>query len=131
MIARALRQPTVLVVEDEPDLRELLVEHLIDAGFDVVDTDIGHAAMSIIDSGRPIDVLFTDIRLPGSLDGWQIAQHARDIYPDVHVIYASAYSGDFAAQLPNSLYVKKPYSPLAIVVEIKQRLFDEPAETDG
>jgi CheY-like chemotaxis protein len=122
------RRATVLVVEDEPDLRELMVEELVDAGFEVVDAEIGHAAIAIIDSGRPIDVLFTDIRLPGVLDGWQIAQHAREVYPDIHVIYASGYSGDLSAQVPNSLYVHKPYLPSAIIAEITGR-FDAPATT--
>jgi CheY-like chemotaxis protein len=115
------RRTSVLVVEDEPGLRELMVEELVDAGFEVVDAEIGHAAIAIIDSGRPIDVLFTDIRLPGVLDGWQIAQHAREVYPDIHVIYASGYSGDLSAQVPNSLYVRKPYLPAAIIAEITGR----------
>jgi CheY-like chemotaxis protein len=116
------RRTTVLIVEDEPGLRELMVEELIDAGFEVLDAEIGHAAVAIIDSGRPIDVLFTDIRLPGVLDGWQIAQHAREVYPAIHVIYASGYSGDLSAQVPNSLYVRKPYLPAAIIAEITGRL---------
>jgi CheY-like chemotaxis protein len=122
------RRTTVLVVEDEPGLRELMVEELVDAGFDVLDAEIGDAAIAILDSGRPIDVLFTDIRLPGALDGWQIAQRAREVYPGIHVIYASGYSGDLAAQVPNSLYVRKPYLPAAIIAEINGRL-DAPATT--
>ena len=120
---------TVLLVEDEPDLRELMAEDLTDAGFDVVGADIGEAAIAIIDSGRPIDVLFTDIRLPGALDGWQIAQHARKVHPDIHVIYASGYSGELSPQVPNSVYIRKPYLPSAIIAEIRRRLVGTPAPT--
>ncbi len=113
---------TILVVEDEIGLRAMIVEELSDAGFDILEAEIGDEAIAIIDSGRVIDVLFTDIRLPGGLDGWEIAKHARNSMPNIHVVYASGYGGDRAAQVPNSLYVKKPYLPRAVVGEIKQRL---------
>jgi CheY-like chemotaxis protein len=111
---------TVLVVEDESDLREMVVEELTDAGFHVLEAEIGDDALAIIDSGRPIDVLFTDVRLPGSVDGWQIARHARDTIPTIHVIYASGYAPDHSAQVPDSLYVRKPYQPSAIIAEIQR-----------
>ena len=121
------RQRMILVVEDEPLLRELVVEELTEAGFDVLQAEIGHAAIALIDSGRPIEVLFTDIRLPGVLDGWQIAQHARAAIPGIHVIYASGYTVDRSGQVPDSLYIKKPYLPAAVVAEIKGRLFGSEA----
>jgi len=119
----------VLVVEDEPGLRELVVDELTGAGFGVLQAEIGHDALSIIDSGEPIDVLFTDIRLPGVIDGWQIAAHARKLIPGIHVIYASGYAPDRSAQVPDSLYVKKPYLPSAIVFEIARRVFDATCQT--
>ena len=112
---------TVLVVEDEPGLREMVVEELTDAGFRVLEAEIGDAAMAIIDSGQPIDVLFTDIRLPGAFDGWQIARHARDTIPAIHVIYASGFAPDLSAQVPNSLYLKKPYLPSAVIALIRDQ----------
>jgi CheY-like chemotaxis protein len=111
---------TVLVVEDESDLREMVVEELTDAGFHVLEAEIGDATLAIIDSGRPIDVLFTDVRLPGSVDGWEIARHARDTIPAIHVIYTSGYAPDRSAQVPDSLYVRKPYQPSAIIAEIQR-----------
>jgi CheY-like chemotaxis protein len=111
---------TVLVVEDESDLREMVVEELTDAGFHVLEAEIGEAALAIIDSGRPIDVLFTDVRLPGSVDGWEIARHARDTFPAIHVIYTSGYAPDRSAQVPGSLYVSKPCLPSTIIAEIRR-----------
>lgn len=118
------QQPrTVLVVEDEAGLRAMVVEELTEAGFDILEAEIGEEAMAIIDSGRAIDVLFTDIRLPGGFDGWEIAQYARNSIPNIHVIYASGYGGDRTAQVPDSVYVKKPYLPRAVVGAIRERLF--------
>jgi CheY-like chemotaxis protein len=113
---------TVLVVEDEPGLREMVVEELIDAGFRVLEAEIGEAALSVIDSGQPIDILFTDIRLPGTIDGWQIARHAREIIPAIHVIYTSGFAPDRSAQVPDSLYVNKPYLPSDIISAITRHV---------
>jgi len=113
---------TVLVVEDESLLRELIVQELADAGFAVIEADTGENAIAILDAGRPIDVLFTDIRLPGHVDGWEIARHARHHRPEIPVIYASGYTLDRSAQVPDSLYLGKPYRTESVVVEIERCL---------
>lgn len=113
---------TVLVVEDESLLRELIVQELADAGFEVIEADTGERAIAILNAGRPIDVLFTDIRLPGQVDGWQIARHARHHRPEIPVIYASGYTLDRSAQVPDSLYLGKPYRTESVVVEIERCL---------
>jgi CheY-like chemotaxis protein len=113
---------TVLVVEDESLLRELIVQELADAGFEVIEADTGERAIAILDADQPIDVLFTDIRLPGPVDGWQIARHARHHRPEIPVIYASGYTVDRSAQVPDSLYLGKPYRTESVVVEIERCL---------
>jgi CheY-like chemotaxis protein len=113
---------TVLVVEDESLLRELIVQELADAGFEVIEADTGERAIAILNAGRSIDVLFTDIRLPGHVDGWQIARHARHHRPEIPVIYASGYTVDRSAQVPDSLYLGKPYRTESVVVEIERCL---------
>lgn len=113
---------TVLVVEDESLLRELIVQELADAGFEVIEADTGESAIAILNASQPIDVLFTDIRLPGQVDGWQIARHARHHRPEIPVIYASGYTVDRSAQVPDSLYLGKPYRTESVVVEIERCL---------
>src|SRR5215218_5326868 len=66
----------VLVVEDEWLVRELIVGELLDAGFDVVEAESGEAALARYHEHNP-DVLFTDIRLPGQIDGWDVAERCR------------------------------------------------------
>jgi CheY-like chemotaxis protein len=122
MSAAAPRVHTVLVVEDEEMLREMIVGELGDAGFDVLEAESGEAALALLEGGASIEVLFTDIRLAGSLDGWQVAQRARARLPELHVIYASGYTVDRTGQVPDSTYVKKPYLPSAIINEINRRL---------
>jgi CheY-like chemotaxis protein len=112
----------VLVVEDEFLLRDLIVQELADAGFEVIEADTGESAIAILNAGQPIDVLFTDIRLPGQIDGWEIARHARHHRPKIPVIYASGYTLDRSAQVPGSHYLGKPYRMASVVVEIERCL---------
>jgi DNA-binding NtrC family response regulator len=81
----------VLVVEDDDLLREIVVEALEDAGFQVIEAATGEDAMDRC-SDRVADALFTDIRLPGDIDGWTIAEHCRSVDPKLPVIYATGYS---------------------------------------
>jgi CheY-like chemotaxis protein len=122
MAAEAPCARNVLVVEDAAMLREMIVEELADAGFNVLEAESGEAALGLLDGGRTIEVLFTDIRLAGFLDGWQLAKRARALIPKLHVIYASGYTVDRTGQVPDSTYIKKPYLPSAIIDEINRRL---------
>ena len=73
------RKGTILVVEDEELVRDMVAEELRDAGFHVLEAADGEAASSLLADDCSVDVLFTDIRLPGPLDGWAVAQLARQL----------------------------------------------------
>ena len=106
----------VLVVEDEPLVREVMVSELTDAGYDVLQAANGREAMAALEAADPrVDLLFTDIRLPGVLDGWAIAERARALNPEVRVVYATGYSADQPRQVPNSRFLMKPYRPQAVL----------------
>ena len=110
---------TVLVVDDEPLILEMISEELTGQGFLVLEADTGEAALSIINSGGIVDVLFTDIRLPGDLDGWRLAATAREARPELPVIYASGYVVEKGAAVPGSVFLKKPYLLSAIAETIR------------
>ena len=84
---------TVLVVEDEPLLCELMVDELKTLGFIVLRATTGEEALNLIAGDEPVDVLFTDIRLPGALDGWDVAEKFRSRNPSGPVIYTTGYTG--------------------------------------
>src|SRR5690606_39088726 len=101
---------SVLLVEDELLVRELAYEDLGDAGFAVTPASNGDEALGYLREGRRFDLLFTDIRMPGAIDGWQLAREARALLPDIRVIYATGL-GDAASGLESGeRYVRKPYS---------------------
>jgi CheY-like chemotaxis protein len=110
---------TVLIVEDEPLVLDMISQELIDQGFAVLEADTAEAALSIIESGQTVDVLFTDICLPGEMDGWRLAETVREAKPKLPVIYATGYNLKRAAQVPGSVFLKKPYRPSAIAETIR------------
>ena len=105
----------VLLVEDEFLIREWVAESLSEQGFAV------HVASNAIEALRylatePVDVLFTDINLPGGMDGAALARRARALLPDLPVVYASARANllDPTLRVPGSIFVPKPYAPALV-----------------
>jgi YesN/AraC family two-component response regulator len=118
---------TVLIVEDEDLVREIALVEFEDAGFRVVEAATGEAAIAHL-SLTPIDLLFTDIRLPGKVDGWQVARRARELHPGLAVIYASGFPGDAIDVVPGGRFVRKPYRPTEIL-GVARELAAPPAAT--
>jgi CheY-like chemotaxis protein len=87
---RARAHGTVLVVEDEPTVRNLVVETLQEQGYRVLDAADGPEGLAIIQSGAPIDLLLTDVGLPG-LNGRQLADAARELRPNVKILFMTGY----------------------------------------
>lgn len=115
------QRPTVLVVDDEPLIAQLVQETLEAAGFAVI-LAIDHAeAVAAID-GRTDELagLVTDINLGAGPTGWDVATRAREMIPDIPVVYVT---GDSSHQwpssgVPHSLVVTKPFAPAQIVVAL-------------
>jgi CheY-like chemotaxis protein len=107
--------PIVLLVEDEALLRMVIGDELRDAGFEVIEATHGGEALEFLANGRSIDLLFTDIRMPGEASGWDVAEHARKLRPDIPVIYATGYSEDPLRIVPGGRFFKKPYAMQAII----------------
>ena len=113
---------TILVVEDEAIVRDLLVAELRDTGYQVVAADTGEKALAVLrDKTRNIDWLFTDIRLPGVIDGWRVADEFRLTHPFRPVVYATAYTPEQSRQqLHGSYFFRKPYRPEQIVAAFRR-----------
>jgi CheY-like chemotaxis protein len=111
-------QMRILVVEDEWLVRELVVEELREAGFEVVDAATGDEAVTRFAEHRA-DVLLTDIRLPGALDGWEIAERCREAKPALPVIYMTGYC-EQARMVPGAVLLRKPFRIAQIVAAIEQ-----------
>ena len=114
---------TVLVVEDEWLIRTATVEELSACGFDVVQASSAPAALGILDGGTDVDIVFTDVQMPGFIDGFGLARWVRYRKPHVKVILTSAASG---CALPRDLaefgpILPKPYQLSDLLQRIFQR----------
>ena len=104
---------SVLMVEDEALISLMVSEALSEVGFDVHEVGTAEEALRYIGDGGRVDVLFTDINLPGRMTGAELAQRARALKPELPVVYASgSYRGDdLPGRVPHSVFVRKPYDP--------------------
>jgi CheY-like chemotaxis protein len=111
-IVNDLEKIRVLVVEDEFFIAEWAAEALSDFGFAVEIAGNARDALRHLESA-PVDVLFTDINLPGGMDGATLARQARAMLPNLPVIYASARVAmlEPEARVRGAVFVPKPYEP--------------------
>jgi CheY-like chemotaxis protein len=100
---------TVLLVEDEILVRELASEDLTDAGFEVTSASDGDEAFAHLTGGSRFDLLFTDIRMPGSIDGWELGAHATKLIPGIKIIYATGVNEAAGGLAAHERFVCKPY----------------------
>ncbi|MCZ8102449.1 MAG: response regulator [Burkholderiales bacterium] len=120
--AGGARVSVVLLVEDEALLRVTVSEALQDHGFTVVEAHNGEEALEILrNKGADIDWLFTDIRLPGTINGWHVAFEFRFLHPLRPVVYATGWSQDLPPSVAGSLFFRKPYD-LEQILEALQTL---------
>jgi signal transduction histidine kinase/CheY-like chemotaxis protein len=87
------RKQRVLVVEDDADVMNTAAECLRDCGFEVLTAADGDQGLAILRSARRVDILFSDIAMPGSLNGVQLAREGVAIWPDLKVLLTSGYAG--------------------------------------
>lgn len=103
--------PSVLLVEDEPLISAVAAEALQEQGFEVEAVSNAADALRRLAAPSPIDALFTDVNLPGGMDGAVLAKRARELRPDLPVIYTSGRRS--LVEQPNpvagAIFVPKPY----------------------
>ena len=110
-MGHAVAPRSVLLVEDEILISHVVAEELSKHGFAVHEVTTADDALRYINSGAAVDVLFTDINLPGSIDGTELAVRVRAMRPDLPIVYASGryLATDIGALVPRSIFVPKPY----------------------
>lgn len=106
----------VLVVEDDPTVRAMAVDALEDEGFAVLEAATADYATTLLASRSDIGVVFTDVTMPGTLNGFDLARMVRQAYPHVHVLVSSgALPSGFSGEAPEARFVPKPYRMTDVV----------------
>jgi CheY-like chemotaxis protein len=111
----------ILLVEDEVLIGKLMATNLREAGHEVEYAIDGDSALSVLKSGKHFDLLFTDIQMPGSVDGWALGRHAAILLPDIQIIYATGYSGQPPQLNDNESFLSKPYRAANLLKMIGRR----------
>ena len=120
-------QASVLVVEDECLIRLNAVDALEDAGFLVYAAECPDAAIRILEEHEDIRLVFTDINMPGSMDGLELARHVSDRWPDVKLVVTSGGARKSEMDMPaGGIFIAKPYSLSRIVAQLRS-LLEAPA----
>ena len=120
MHAKDTKRPAVLIVEDEPLLRMDAVDMIQDAGFKTYDAPSADVAIEIIGSHDDIGILFTDIDMPGSMDGLKLAKYVRAGWPSVKILIASGVIGVGDEEMPEgSKFYAKPYATSLIIDDLR------------
>ena len=111
--------PSVLVVEDEGLVRELIVETLRDAGCAVTEAASADEAVRALKASAEPDILVTDVRLPGAMNGIALAERVRRTLPRMKVIVTSGHAASEEARNVADCFLAKPFALKALVGEVR------------
>jgi len=122
---------TILVVDDEEDLREIAVFHLNDLGYQTLTAENGDKALEVLGDGHDIDILFSDVVMPGDMDGYQLAVTAHEQYPKLRILLTSGFTNKRAKLRGaedkylvnlNDRILDKPYNRTELAIALKKTL---------
>ncbi len=124
LMAQAEAGETVLIVDDEPTVRMLVTDVLSDLGYTAIEAADGAGGLSVLQSGARIDLLVTDVGLPGGMNGRQMADAARVGRPELKVLFITGFSetalpGDGRLE-PGMAVLTKPFAVEALAARIRE-----------
>ncbi len=115
------RRPVVLIVEDESLLRMDAVDMIAAAGFEAVEAANADQAIDILEARRDIAVVFTDIQMPGSMDGLKLARAVRGRWPPIKIVATSGLVNVRETDLPEGgRFLPKPYSSIQVAGMLRE-----------
>ena len=115
------QRPVVLIVEDEFLLRMDAMDMVAAAGFEAIEAANADEAIEILEARRDIAVVFTDIQMPGSMDGLKLARAVRGRWPPIKIVATSGQIEVKPADLPEGgRFLPKPYSPTEVTGMLRE-----------
>jgi DNA-binding NtrC family response regulator len=121
-VGLARESPTVLIVEDEVLIRLMIADELRNQGLHVLEASNAEEALTVLESALPVHLLFTDIRMPGRIDGIGLATFARARYPQVKIIMASSHHAEGSVRELADTFLFKPFGLRNMVDQVEKLL---------
>lgn len=121
----AQHQPVVLVVDDEALLRWHATDLLSSAGYDVVEADDAATALRVLEGRSDVRLLFTDVQMPGAMNGLDLARQVHERWPSVLLLVTSGQMLDVPLVLEDGCFMAKPYDEAALLDQVRS-LIDKP-----
>jgi PAS domain S-box-containing protein len=122
------RDRTILLVEDDAGVRAVTAAMLKELQFNVIEADNGARALDIVDRESDIDLLFTDIVMPGGMNGFELGRLARERRPQLPVLYATGYAASYAAPEKGADMLAKPYREADLRSKLRGLLQPRPVD---
>jgi CheY-like chemotaxis protein len=115
------KPPVILIVEDEPLVRMGAVDTISEAGFEVIEAGNADEAIAILERRTDVHLVFTDIHMPGSMDGLKLAHFVRHRWPPVKIIATSGHARIAEDDLPEGgRFLPKPYATHEVIGAIRE-----------
>jgi PAS domain S-box-containing protein len=119
---------TVLVVEDNPDVRRVTIERLKSLGYRVLEAESGLSAIAALDRDAVVDLVFSDVIMPGGMSGFELARKVRELRPSQRILLTSGFAGEVARASEDAIHglliLRKPYSQIELSRLIRAALQD-------
>jgi two-component system, response regulator PdtaR len=128
----SLEKAAVLVVDDEAMLRMCAADVLEGEGFEVIEAENADEALKVLANRPDVRVLFTDIQMPGKLDGMDLARKVHQQWPKIKLVITSGRKKPSQAEIPDDgSFIAKPYRMGEVTAEINEQLKQPPVLDDG
>jgi two-component system, response regulator PdtaR len=121
-VAAVPERPTVLLVEDEVLIRLMVADELRSQGLQVLEASNADEALTILESSLSVHLLFTDVRMPGRMDGFALAKLAQARFPRLKLIIASSREPEEALRTPADAFISKPYDLNKVIEQVERIL---------
>lgn len=114
---------TILIVEDDPVVRMLAIDIVEDSGFVAIDAEDADNAIALLEANPQVGLVFSDIEMPGTMNGVALAAYVRQRWPAVELVLTSGRVAPTASDLPtDSIFLPKPYRPAQLAGVLNRML---------
>lgn len=112
----------ILVVEDDARVRRVAVSRLREAGYTVIEAEAAASALQLLVEHPEVSLVFTDMIMPGGMNGGELAQHVRKLRPDLKMLFTSGYAEPSAADKTAGSWLQKPYTARELALRLRKLL---------